>query len=107
MADSAKDENKGLYLHAGEWVAFAFLFCAQALALPTAWILDLAAFNSTLKKNTAEAKRIKWIVLNKESDNEQFAQEHLFSMLTKSCGHVVWNMDLLMQEEYSKADSGR
>ena len=76
MADSG--EKKGLYLHAGEWAAFAFLFRAQALALQTAWILDQAAFNPAVKKNAAEAKRIKWIVKNAGADDEQEAQEHLY-----------------------------
>ena len=85
MADSAKDDKKGLYLHAGEWAAFAFLFRAQALSLQTAWILDQAAFNSVVKKNAAAAKKAKWIVVHTGPDDEQEAQERLFGMLTKSC----------------------
>ena len=55
----------------GRKAAFAFLFRDQALALQTAWILDQAVFNPVVKKNAAEAKQLKWIVKNKEPDDEQ------------------------------------
>ena len=58
-----------------------------------------------VKKNAAEAKRLKWVVKNKEPDDEQEAQEHLYGMLTKSCRQVVCNMELPMQEEYAHASS--
>ena len=98
-ANDNKKESKGLYLAVGGWAAFAFLFRAHALALQTALILDQAANNSVDRKASALKAKQKWILKNKEPDDEQTAQEHLFGLLAKCCCHVIKNMELLIKEE--------